>query len=129
MTKSFVSMEQKQCIVCGEIYDSGSLLLNRRMTPNMEQHTLTGLGACPEHQKLADDGYIALIGVNESTKNSTLKPSEADRTGELVFLKKEAFEKMFTTKLDPGKFPMVYVSPELINELKLLATKAEGALQ
>ena len=31
MEKSYVTMEQKQCPVCGKIEDTGSLLLDKRL--------------------------------------------------------------------------------------------------
>jgi len=63
--KSYVSMERKKCGVCGKDYDSGSILLDRRLKESMERHTLTGWGMCEEHQKLKDAGYIAIVGVDE----------------------------------------------------------------
>lgn len=124
MTKSYVSMEQKVCVVCGMTYDTNALLMDRRLKDSMEQHTITGYGACPEHQKLADDGFIALIGANELTASKSLNLSEVDRTGELVFFKKEIFEKMFNTTLNPSRFPMVFVEPEIITKLKNIVTKS-----
>jgi hypothetical protein len=67
MEKSFVSMEQQVCIVCGKTFDTGALLLDKRMRNSMEPHTVTGMGMCPEHQKLKDDGYIALVEADQAT--------------------------------------------------------------
>lgn len=117
MTKSYVSMEQKICVVCGCKYDTNALLMDRRLKESMEQHTVTGYGACDEHQKLADDGYVALIGVNPSNLNS-IRMEDANRTGELAHVRKEMFSSMFKINLDPEKFPMVFVESEVIGRLK-----------
>jgi len=52
--KSYVSLEQRLCLVCGTPFDTGNLLLDRRLRASMERHTVTSWGLCAEHQKLAD---------------------------------------------------------------------------
>ena len=59
--KSHVSLERHVCLVCGVAYDTGNLLLDKRLRASMERHTTTGWGLCPEHQKLSDDGFVALV--------------------------------------------------------------------
>ena len=59
--KSHVSLEQHVCLVCGTAFDTGAILLDKRLRASMERHTATGWGLCPEHQKLADDGFVALV--------------------------------------------------------------------
>jgi hypothetical protein len=86
MEKSHVSMEQHQCIVCGALYDTGSLLLDRKMRASMAPTTVTGTGLCPEHQKLKDDGYIALIEADEKTHQ---------RTGRLAHVRASVWPKLF----------------------------------
>lgn len=44
--KSYVSMEQNVCAVCGKTFDTGSILLDRRMQDSMERHTVTDWGLC-----------------------------------------------------------------------------------
>lgn len=116
MTKSYVSMEQKVCVVCGMTYDTNALLMDRRLKDSMEQHTITGYGACPEHQKLADEGYVALVAATSTNTTETVE--SANRTGEVAHLRKQLFEDMFNTTLVPKRFPMVFVEPEVISRLK-----------
>ena len=61
MIKSHVSLGQVQCPVCGVLSDSVEILLHARLKPVLDRHTVTGWGMCPEHQKLKDEGYIAII--------------------------------------------------------------------
>ena len=72
--KSYVSVEQKQCPICGIVHDTG-LLLDRRMRESLERFTLTGAALCGECQGKYDEGYIALVEVDpaQSPEGDTLK--------------------------------------------------------
>lgn len=59
--KSHVSLEQHVCLVCDTAFDTGAILLEKRLRQSMERYTATGWGLCPEHQKLSDDGFVALV--------------------------------------------------------------------
>lgn len=48
--KSRVSLEQRVCPVCGSPYDTGSILLDKRLRARMNEKTIAGRGPCPEHQ-------------------------------------------------------------------------------
>jgi hypothetical protein len=106
MSKSFVTLEQKQCIVCGETYDSGALLLDKRMREKFEMHTVTGLGLCEEHQKMKDDGYVALIGCDEAKSglmpNGNISPENAHRTGTVIHMRAEAWERIMNVPVPEG---------------------------
>ncbi|MBL5864351.1 translesion error-prone DNA polymerase V subunit UmuC [Serratia fonticola] len=54
-------MEQHVCLVCGVPFDTGSLLLDKRLRASLERHTVTDWGLCPEHQKRFSEGFIALV--------------------------------------------------------------------
>jgi hypothetical protein len=120
--KSHITMEQKLCGVCGKGHDTGILLLDRQLRQRFESHTLTlGWSMCPECQEHYDSGYVALVGVDETksgkTPNGNIKPEEAYRTGEVVYLKFEAFDRvMAVSGFNPhGKrYPMMFCDPEVI---------------
>ena len=107
--KSHVSMEQHQCFICGTLYETGNILLDKRLKETLERYTVTGTGLCPEHQQLADDGYIALIVVEEDGKT---------RTGNLCHLRREVAEDMFKQQLPKA---IAYISEELFSDLQQLA--------
>ena len=124
MDKSHVSMEQKICSVCGKVFDTGSLLLDRKLKKRFEQHTITGFDLCPEHKQKFDEGFIALVVVDETKSNidektQTIKPENAYRTGEIVHMKREVFNKFFDTKVD-NKTPIVFIEPRSFNKHKIL---------
>ena len=116
-TKSYVSMEQKQCIICGINYNTDAILLDRRLINSMEQNTITGLGFCPEHQRLRNDGYIALIEATTSVSGSRVKHENANRTGRICHVKTDAFDKIFNCEV-PKDLGMVYVDLGVIDKIQ-----------
>ena len=109
--KSYVTLEQNQCFICGEVYDTGTILMDRRLKKSFDKHTITGTGLCPQHQKLAAEDYIACIVVKEDDKT---------RTGDYVAIKRDVAEQLFNQEL-PGLG--CYIDEEVFNFLKDLATK------
>lgn len=115
MDKSYVTMEQKVCIVCGQTYDTNALLLDQRLRQRFDRHTVTGWGMCTEHQKLKDDGYIALIGCDETkmeASNNNIQPEDAYRTGEIAHIRADAFPRIFNSQ--PPTHGVVFCDREVI---------------
>ena len=121
MTKSHVSLEQHQCTVCGCTYDTGVVLLHKKLRQTLEQHTLTGCGLCPEHQKLFDEGYVALVEVDPELSrfgsNGSLTAKTAYRTGTIAHIRREVFKQIFTTPLDDD-CALAFVDPAVVALLK-----------
>jgi len=120
--KSHVSLERHVCLVCGVAYDTGNLLLDKRLRASLERHTTTGWGLCTEHQKLSDDGFVALVECDQQRSGSPagggrLKPEQAHRTGRLAHLKREVFAKVFNVPI-ADKQPCVFVEPGVIEQLQ-----------
>ena len=120
--KSYVSVEVKVCEICGSEWETNSILLDKRLKESMESKTITGYGLCPEHQKLHDEGYIALIAVDESRssnkpKNNIIKGLDGIyRTGNIAFIKREAAQRVFNCETPSG--PFMYCEDEVINMLE-----------
>ncbi|MCW0386272.1 hypothetical protein NB722_000811 [Xanthomonas sacchari] len=122
--KSHVSLEQHVCLVCGSAFETGSLLLDKRLRASMERHTRTGWGLCPEHRKFADDGFVALIECDPersalATNAERLKPEHAYRTGHVAHLRREVFAKLFDVPLESCQ-DCVFVEVGLIDQLESL---------
>jgi hypothetical protein len=117
MDKSFVSMEQKVCMVCATEYDSGTILLNKHLRNNMKTKTITGWGMCGEHQKLMDDGYIALVEATGPQGATTLRQDNAIRTGNICHLKRSVADAIFNVAIPIG-IPMLFVEPGVIEKLQ-----------
>lgn len=122
--KSHVSLEQHVCLVCGTRFDTGAVLLDRRLRASMERHTATGWGLCPEHQKLSDEGFVALVECDPQRSGSPagggrVKPEQAYRTGRLAHLKREAFAQVFNVPIAADQ-PCVFVEPGVIEQLQTM---------
>lgn len=125
MTKSYVSMEANVCIVCTEQFDTGAILLDRRLRESMEPKTTTGWGMCPHHEALKDDGFVALVACDEAKSglldNGNVDPAEAWRTGVIAHLRKGAFAEVFNVPVPDGM--LVFCDEEVIAAIQALATK------
>lgn len=118
MDKSFVGMGFYACPICGSKH-SESVLINRRLSNTLTKDMFLGWDICSQDKALFDQGYIALVGCNQKTNASTVKMEEANRTGELIHIKKEAFKNLFnevSPTIDTDYF--YFVDQEVINQLK-----------
>ncbi len=126
--KSHVSLEQHACLVCGATFDTGNILLDRRLRASMERHTTTGWGLCAEHQKLADDGFVALVECDPQRSGSSggrLKPEQAYRTGRVAHIKRHAFIQVFNLPIEANP-PCVFVEPGVIEQLQAMVAAASS---
>ncbi len=124
--KSHVSMEQHVCLVCGVAFDTGAILLDKRLRASMERHTATGWGLCAEHQKLADDGFVALVECDPQRSGSSggrLKPEQAYRTGRLAHIKRHVFTQVFNVPIEANQ-SCVFVEPGVIDRLQAMVSPA-----
>jgi hypothetical protein len=116
--KSYVTLEQRACVVCVSTYDTGALLLDRRLRETFEHHTVTGWGMCPECKKQKDDGYVALVEVGNEPRPA-IKPSEANRTGRILHIRIEVFERVFDAP--PPERGVCFVNSETCDALEKMA--------
>ena len=120
--KSHVSLERHVCLVCGVTFATGSILLDKRLRANLDRYTTTGWGLCAEHQRLCDEGFVALVECDplrsgEPSGADRLKPEQAYRTGRLAHLKREAFPAVFNVELAADQV-CVFVEPDVIERLQ-----------
>jgi hypothetical protein len=104
--KSHVSLGQHVCPVCLSVHDSGEVLLDRRLQNSLEQRTITDWGMCPEHQKLKDDGFVALVELAEAPARGA-HPLHTPRTGRIAHIRESAWP--FNIPVPPGKVVVVEV--------------------
>ncbi|MFT3791073.1 MAG: ATPase [Rudaea sp.] len=125
--KSYVSMGQHVCVVCGVAFDTSAILLDRRLRATLEHYTRTGWGMCPEHKKMAQDGYIALVECNPErsgspTASSLVRPEDVRRTGRLAHIRREVFARMFNLPIVPEQ-SCVFVEPSVMERLQAMAAR------
>ena len=125
--KSHVSLEQHACRVCGTTFDTGAILLDKRLRASMERHTAIGWGLCPEHQKLSDDGFVALVECDPQRSGSQasgrMKPEQAYRTGRLAHLRRPVCSQIFDVPI-PDKQACVFVERGVIDRLQSMVAPA-----
>lgn len=127
--KSFVTLEQSQCPVCGKCFDTGSLLLDRRLRETFERHTVTGIEMCPECKKLRDDGYIALVEIDPARSQmggGLVKPEDAWRTGRKAHIREAVWSKVFPSLPVPPK-GLAYIGPGVIESLQAMMPDSGNA--
>lgn len=129
--KSYVSLKQLLCPACGHPYDSGEIILDRRLRNSLEHKTVMGFGGpCPNCQKHIDDGRVILVAIDpkqtmaEALDWDNPTPAEVYRTGDIAYLKDEAFMNVFGMKEIP-KGKIVWVDNEVIQKLKEMSQEAE----
>jgi hypothetical protein len=122
--KSYVSRERCVCVVCGAEYDTGALLTDKRLRARFEHYTTTGWGLWPEHRRLFDDGYVALVECDlersgASAQTNVLKPGQAFHTGRIAHVKRELFDRTFNVPIQP-EAPCVFVDMDVIEKLQTM---------
>lgn len=118
--KSYVSLETAVCPVCGKEHETGSILMDRRLRDSMDRTTCTGYELCDEHKKLWDDGFVALVGVDEFKSHfdsdGNLQMANAHRSGDLLHINERGWSVIFTVKFP--KVPFVFIGQEVIELIK-----------
>lgn len=116
----FVVLEQAICPVCGckHTHNMG-ILISKRLQPIKEEDRICSYTLCEEHQKLFDDGFVALIPVNNAPTadtNTTLNFNDADRIGGFIHLRKTVFNDIFNTEVSAEQ-ELVFVDKEVCDML------------
>lgn len=129
--KSYVSMEQKVCLVCAKTFDSGAILLDKRLQESMEHNTVTGWDLCPDDKQRHEDGYVALVEARAPTHGDRLQPGEAYRLGRIAHVREAAFTTIFngvSPRDESGALlPLVFIEPDAMDKLEEISRQAEGS--
>ena len=112
MTKSYVTLEQTICPVCGVAHDTGNLLLDKRLLPTFEHKTATHYELCSQHKKLRDDGFVALIECSNQPRGL----ADVMRTGNLAHIRATAFSQAFNVPV-PEK-GIAFIEIGVLDKLK-----------
>lgn len=121
MEKSFVTLEQNICPICGKVFETGNLLMdsrirNGKLMETFDKYTVTGYSICEECQKMIDDGRVALVEINEPSDPNNLTLDNVDRTGKIGWMKREAVRKIIPG-FSEDKF-MCYVENGFFKEME-----------
>ena len=105
--KSYVSMEQHQCPVCFDVFETGAILMDKRLKESMEQFTVTGQSLCPTCTERKDQGYVALVEADERTRKVL---------GRVVHVRATVFNQIFPD-LPVPKGMVAYVESGVVDML------------
>ena len=102
---NFVAMAEHICPICNKTHTNNTeILISKRLRSIPEDKRVTGISFCEEHQKLSDDGFVCIIGVDESkseaSSKGTLKPEGAYRTGEILHVRKTVLDSVAIKPVD-----------------------------
>ena len=114
--KSYVSIEKKQCPICGTLHDVG-ILLDRRLRDSMEQYTVTGYDLCPEHKELHEKGFIALVvPAILPAKGVIHLEVETARSGKYLHIKREVLKNILVNvPAEHIELPMLFIEEDAFN--------------
>ncbi len=130
-SKSYVTMEQHECVLCGHMFDTGALLMDRRLRESFEPHTKTGMGVCNTCKTsntglpLEEYDHVAILCASDvqhtrNRRNQKVVES-ANLTGDVAFLRRGVAAEMFD--IDTSQHDFVFCEPEVLTYLKQI----EGA--
>ena len=132
MDQSYVGMESKECILCKEEYETGSLLLDKRLRKSLDRLNCTGPGLCntckTTHTGLPIEEYdhVALIEATNPVYNRDRRGRKrlesAETSGTVCFMRRECYAQMFDVDLGDWEFCMV--EPEV---MAMLSQMQNGA--
>jgi len=121
MYKSYVTIEQHICPVCGKTFDTGNILLDKRLKDSFDRYTPTGYSLCPEHQKQKEDGYIFLIELAEEPRPK----EEPKRTGNIASIRRIAAEQIFAPDVMERIKDIAYIDKEAFAKIAAMAEASE----
>jgi len=124
MYTSHVTMEQHQCPICLAIFETGNILLDQRLRKKFEMKTLTGHSPCTSCKEKLSQGFVALIETTD-TRQGSKATLDVPRSGNLVFMKREAFSQIFNVPPPANWPPMVFIEPGVIQQLQALLENSD----
>jgi len=117
--KSHVGMGHSICPVCTKKHDE-VVLLDRRLRKTLTSDEMMGFDLCEEHQKLCNDGYVALVGIDENKSTMPYKVESVYRTGAIAHLKIEAFTEIFNAEVPENPFHLSFCDDDVFTDLAKL---------
>ena len=117
MPKHYVSKEINQCPVCGELHCTG-VLLDKELRKRLEEQTVTGLQLCPEHDRLFQEGYIALIvTTDQPAAGKDTLTANATRTGDIAHVQRKVLQELTDLPEETLASPILFIDPAFLASL------------
>lgn len=72
--RNICALEQRQCIVCGTVFETGSLILDRKINRGFkDRYVVTGYGLCDDCKKQATDNNGVWLVEDEGNRRVCIK--------------------------------------------------------
>ncbi len=102
------------CPVCAKEHATG-ILFNQRLRHTLDPKTVTGWEMCPEHQKMKDEGYIALVGIDHAKSDVGLTLGGVWRIGMFAHLRGHVWPQIFN--VPPPEKKLCFVDKDTLDLL------------
>ncbi len=117
-----IVMAEHICQICNKTHTHNTeILLHKQLRAIPKDKRLTGYSLCAEHAKLFEDGYVALVGCDESKstflKNGNMDPAGAYRSGDIMHIKRSIWNDIFDMPVDE-KQEFVFCDEDAIHMLR-----------
>ena len=105
--KSYVGIGITQCPIC--MKTEKSILLDKQLKETLNPEQFLGWAYCEEHSKLLEEGYAALVEVEEPATSM----EDAKLTGRYALVRKKVADEMFSEPVAEYSFVEVGVIDKL----------------
>ena len=115
--KSHVGMGAHVCPVCTKRHDE-VVLIDKRLKKTLTSDEMMGFKLCEEHQKLKDEDYIALVGIDENKSMQPYDIATVYRTGKIAHIRDSAYPQIFGTDAPSNAFNIALCDDETFTKLQ-----------
>ncbi len=122
---SYVAMAHYIDPISGEKHGE-HIIFDRTLKDRLPDHPIAiGFELTNEHRKLHEDGYIALVAIDQSKSTGT-RPDQVYRLGKALHVKREALKQILDISDDHLALALIWVDMEIIDTITLMANVADG---
>jgi hypothetical protein len=114
MEKSYVGTGAYICPVCAKRH-SEEVLVNTKLKKTLEKDMSLGWQLCPEHKEQRTNGFVFLVGIDESKSKQTDSLNGIWRTGKVIAIKENVYNQIFNIPIDERK--IAFCDDETIDKL------------
>lgn len=115
---SYVSIERGVCVVCGQPFSGGTLMIEKHDTG---ESCVLGWELCAADARMHRLGFVALVecalDMTKAKSGQAIAPHEVTRTGKVMHVTRESFVAIFRTAVKPG-LPCAYVPEGILEHLQ-----------
>jgi hypothetical protein len=117
---SYVSIARGVCVVCGEAFEAGTLMIEKRL---LVDSCVVGWTMCAADAQMHKLGFIAIVECEldptERPSGDTVEPNEVNRTGNVMHLTRDTFANIFKTEVRSG-LPCAYVARGALQQVQAI---------